>query len=145
MRWLGKARYRFTREQRGIGLIESLVAASIVAAIGVAFMSAMFTGYRSVGILDEKLQAEILIRSQIEYIKNSAYQESGNYPVTVTLPSQYSMDITVTSPSCIGTADNCITLDDLMGEHITTIQEITVAVQHGGLPVLSVAFYKAIQ
>ena len=145
MKWLGKAGTRLNREQKGIGLLESLIAASIVAAIGVAFMSAMFTEYRSVGILDQQLQAEILIRSQIEIIKNSAYQQSGDYPVTVTLPPQYTMSVNVTSPTCIGMADNCTTLDELMGESITTIQEITVSVQHGGLPVLSVAFYKAIQ
>jgi len=128
-----------------VGLLESLIAASIVAAIGVAFMSAMFTGYRSAGILDEKIQAEILIRSQIEIIKNSPYDESGNYPVSVHLPTQYTMSINVTSPTCIGTADNCVSLEELMGEPITTIQEITVSVQHGGMPVQSVAFYKAIQ
>jgi type II secretory pathway pseudopilin PulG len=145
MRWLGKASLRLTRDQKGIGLLESLIAASIVAAVGVTFMGALFTGHRSVGILDEQVQAEILIRSQLEYIKSSDYDESGDYPVSVDLPPQYSMDISVTSPTCIGTADNCVTLEELMGEPITTIQEITVSVSHGNSPVLSVACYKAKQ
>jgi hypothetical protein len=145
MWWLGKARFSFSGDQKGIGLIESLVAASIVGAIGVAFMSALFTGHKSVGILDEQVQAEILVRSQIEYIKSSPYDEGGNYPIAVELPSQYSMNINVTSPTCIGTPDNCVTLEELVGGPVTTIQEITVSVYHGGNSVLSVACYKAQQ
>ena len=115
------------------------MAASILAAIGVVFMSAMFTGYRSVGTLDEQLQAEALIRSQLEDIKNSAYQDSGIYPVTVSVPPEYSMDITAGYPSCVGTAGNCTTL-------VTdTLQEITVSVSHGNKLVLSVGCYKVKQ
>jgi len=139
MRWLGKARVRFIKEQKGFSLIEALVAASILTAIGVVFMGAMFTGYRVVGVLDEQQQAEILVRSQLEDIKSATYQESGIYLVTVDLPPQYSMDITSGYPSCIGTPDNCTVL-------VTdTLQEVTVSVYHGGKPVLSVACYKAKQ
>jgi prepilin-type N-terminal cleavage/methylation domain-containing protein len=136
---------RLSRKQAGFSLIETLVAASILAVIGVVFMSALFTGYRSVGILDERQQAEILARSQLEDIKSVDYQEDEIYPVTVDLPPNYSISIGVTSPTCIGTADDCVTLDELMGEHITTIQEITVYVYHHDKYVLAVACYKAIQ
>ena len=144
MRWLLK-KLKLLRGQAGLTLIETLVAVSILAAIGVVFMSAMFTGYRSVGILDEQQQAETLIRSQLEDIKNSPYDDSGDYAVTVTLPTQYSMSITVTPPTCIGTADNCTPLEELVEPPVTTIQEITVSVSHGSKPVLSVACYKVKQ
>lgn len=141
MRWSGKARLRFLKGQRGLTLIETVVAAGILAAIGVVFMSAMFTGYRSVGILDEQQQAEALVRSQLEAIKSSAYKYDGSYPVSVDLPTEYSMDITVTPPTCIGKADSCTP----MNPSVTTIQEITVSVYHGNKPILSVACYKAVQ
>ncbi len=128
-----------------MSLIENLVAVAILAAIGVAFMSALFTGYKSVGILDERQQAEFLVRSQLEDIKNGPYQESGVYPITVDLPPQYSMNITVTAPMHIGTLENNVPLEELMGEPVTTIQEITVSVYHGDKPVLAVAAYKVIQ
>lgn len=145
MRRLRRVRFKFLSGQKGISLIENLVAVGILAAIGVAFMSALFTGYRSVGILDEKQQAETLIRSQLEDIKSGPYQESGEYPIVVELPPQYSMSITVTPPMHIGTLDNNVPLEELLGYSVTTIQEITVSVSHGGKPVLSVACYKAIQ
>ncbi len=138
MRWSGKMILRFLKGQGGFSLIETLVAASILAAIGVVFMTAMYTGYRSVGIVDEKLQAETLARSQLEDIKNSTYQDSGIYPVTVQCPSRYSIVIPhAVPPTCIGTAGNCT---PLVG--VTTIQEITVDVYHGNKRVLSVACYK---
>ncbi len=105
-------------------------------------MSAMFTGYKSVGIVDEQLQAESLARSQLEEIKNVPYSDECLYPVTVSLPPQYSMNITVTAPMQIGTSDNNTPLEMLMGYPITTIQEITVSVCHGDKPILSVAAYK---
>ncbi|MBA7473867.1 hypothetical protein ES707_09212 [subsurface metagenome] len=146
MRQLWKVRFRPFRRQSAFTLIEVLVAVAIFAAIGVTFISAINTGYGSVRILDEKTQAEALIRSQLDDIKASTYQDSGNYTVTVTLPPQYSMSINVTAPRCIGTADNCTSLEELMGEPVTTIQEITVSVfrtgSDGDRPVLSVGTYK---
>ncbi len=122
------------------------MAVAILAAIGVTFIGATDTGYRSVRILDEKTQAEALIRSQLDDIKVSPYQDSGNYTVTVTLPPQYSMSIKVTAPTQIGTADNSTTLEELVGYPVTTIQEITVSVfrtgSDGDRPVLSVGAYK---
>ena len=146
MRQLWKVRFRPIRRQSAFTPIEVLVAVAILAAIGVTFINAINTGYGSVRILDEKTQAEALIRSQLDDIKASTYQDSGNYTVTVTLPPQYSMSINVTAPRCIGTADNCTSLEELMGEPVTTIQEITVSVfrtgSDGDRPVLSVGTYK---
>jgi len=117
---------------------------AILAAIGVTFISAMNTGYGGVRILDEKTQAEALIRSQLGDIKASSYQDTGVYPVTVTLPPQYSMTISVEPPQQIGL--DRIPLEDLVDEPVTTIQEITVSVfrtgNDGDRPVLSVGAYK---
>ncbi|MFC2070846.1 hypothetical protein ACFLTB_06735 [Chloroflexota bacterium] len=136
---LAKLWFRLSKEQAGLSLVEALVAAGIIATIGVVFMGAMFTGYRSVGILDEQIQAEILARSQLEDIKDATYSDIGTYPVTVDVPPQYSVNITVGYPSCIGTADSCNVL-------VTdTLQEITVSVYHGDKSVLAVACYKAKQ
>jgi Tfp pilus assembly protein PilV len=146
MRWLLKGKLTLFRGQRGISLLETMVAAGILVAIGVVFMSAMSTGYRSAGALDEQLQAEALIRSQLEDIKNSPYQDSGVYPVTVNLPPQYSVNISVEPPTCIGTADDCTPLEELVEDPpVTTIQQITVSVYHGDKHILSVACYKAKQ
>lgn len=142
--------FRFFQRQKGISLVETLIAVSILGAIGVVFMTSMITAHRSVGILDEQLQAEALIRSQLEDIKDAPYQDSGVYPVTVNVPPQYSVVITVESPTCIGTADDCIPLEELMGGPITTIQEVTVSIfrpsgDGENRTILSVSAYKVKQ
>ena len=146
MRWQLKGKFKSLRGQSGFTLIEVLVAVAILAAIGVTFIGAIDTSYRSVRILDEKTQAEALIRSQLDDIKISPYLDSGNYTVAVTLPPQYSMTINAEPPTCIGEADNCTPLEELVGEPVTTIQEITVSVfrtgNGGDRLVLSVGAYK---
>jgi prepilin-type N-terminal cleavage/methylation domain-containing protein len=130
------------RGQRGLTLIETLAAVAILAAVGVVFMRAMAVGYRNVGIVDEKTQAESLIRTELEIIKRMPYADNKSYPVSVSIPSNYSMDITVTAPMHIGTSGNNTSLEALMGGTISTIQEITVTVSHGNKKILSVGEYK---
>jgi len=118
--------------------LEILIAVGILSVIGVVFIGSLNTAYRSVGVVDEKTQAEALARSQMEDIKDSTYQDSGNYTVTVDLPTQYSLSINaevIDTPTC-ETDGNC-----------NTLQEITVSVSRptgdGDRPIFSVSTYKA--
>jgi type II secretory pathway pseudopilin PulG len=139
---LANLRLKLLQGQTGIGLLETLVAVAILGAVGVVFLRSMATAYTGVGITNEEQTAEILARSQLEEIKSTTYATNGVYPVTVTIPAQYSMNITAGSPSKIGTTSNFTSLDALMGYHVTTIQEITVSVNHGTKHIMSVACYK---
>ncbi len=130
-------RLKFLKGQTGLSLIEALVAVAILAAIGVTFISALYTGYGSVRILDEKIQAEALIRSQLDDIKVATYLVSGNYTVTVNVPYQYSVVVvveTLDTETCAADS-NC-----------NTLQKITVEVSRTGSdedrPVLSISTYK---
>jgi len=148
MRWLLKGKIKLFRGQMGFTLIEVLAAVAILAAIGVAFIAAMNTAHRGVGLLHEQSWAEALARSQLEGIKNSPYDESGEYPVTVDLPYQYGMSINVGTPTCVeGVGDNCSTVEEIVGDNVTTIQEIMVSVfrtgGEGDRPVFSVACYRS--
>lgn len=134
MRWLGKGRFRFFQGQTGFTLIEVMFAVGLLAVIGVVFIGSLNTAYRSVGVLDEQTQAEALIRSQMEIIKDSTYQDSGNYTaLTIDLPPQYSISIDVEVPA-------------IVSANTTTLQEITVSVSRptgeGDRPIFSVSTYK---
>ncbi len=135
MRWLLKGKFKLFREQTGFTLIEIMFAVGLLAVIGVVFIGSLNTAYRSVGVLDEQIQAEALARSQMEDIKDSTYQDSGNYTVTVDLPTQYSMSINVQD----------ITPTPTLQEN--TLQEIKVSVSRptgeGDRPIFSVSTYKA--
>ena len=117
----------------GFSLLEVLIALGILAAIGVVFMTSLSTAHRSVGMLDEQTQAEALVRSQLEDIKDSTYQDV--YPVTVNLPPQYSVSINVQDITFTPTLQ------------VNTLQEITVSVSRptgdgGNRLILSVSTYK---
>ena len=136
MRRLGEKRFRVFGEQAGFSLIEALVAVAILAAIGVVFLSAMTTGFRSTGIQDEQVTAESLARSQLEVIKAAPYDVS--YAVTVEMPSQYLLSIE--SPYVLWDGVNDVWV---VSDNNTHLQKITVKVsREGGKPVLMVEALK---
>jgi len=142
VRQAGGDRPRPSRGQRGFSFIEILAAVGVLAAIGVVFIFAMNTAYRNVGMLDEKVQAEALARSQLENIKNSDYEDSGVYPVTVDLPPQYSMVVSAGNPTCVLESEGA----EGVSLNTTTLQEIKVSVYRitndGDRIIFSVACYK---
>ena len=138
IRWLGKVRFRFIKEQRGFSLIEVVVAVAILGVIGVVFMNAMATSFRSTGIQDEQITAESLARTQLEIIKASDYLVNYNH-LKISTPSQYSL--TIESPYMEYFDD----VADVWVESVndTKLQKITVRVfREGGKALLMVEALK---
>lgn len=113
MRHIWKTRACFSNEA-GVGLVESLIAVAIAAIAITAFMAAISTGSMAVQRSDERVTAENLARSQMEYIKGQDYSSSGSYD-TITTPDGYSIAI---SASTIDSRD------------ISEIQKVTVTVSY---------------
>lgn len=98
MRWLGKGKLRFLRGQRGLTLIEVLVAAAILAVIGVVLLNALNTNAKATRTLDEQVTATNLATAYIEAIKAMDYAET--YPSaeemeSITIPPQYIMNVNI--------------------------------------------------
>ncbi|MFC1992588.1 hypothetical protein ACFLV3_02095 [Chloroflexota bacterium] len=114
--------------QRGEGLLETIVALGIFAVISVSFLSAISTGLTGAGKVEANLTAESLARTQIEDIKSLPYNDSNYYPVSVSSPLGYNVLIAVTDISPV--------------EYPNTIQELVVNVGRDGRTILSIDGYK---
>lgn len=96
------------RGQKGVMLLEILVGLAILGAVAVAYINGMTNTFKAIDRSQEKVAAESLAKSQIEYLKTQRYilVEDYNpaYPATsyelITVPSDltaagYSVNISV--------------------------------------------------
>ena len=127
MTWFRKVK-GWVQDQRGLGLVESLIAVAILGIAVVAFIMALSSGAVAVREGNQQVVAQSLVRTQLEYIKNYPYDpEATTYP-TVDTPEGYTISVEVDS---IPEAD-----DD------TDIQRITVTISRGGEDILTIEDYK---
>jgi len=68
-----KAISRLVRGERGFTLVELIVAVAILGVIGVAFLSALTTGYFALVLADENTVAESLTRTEFEKIREENF------------------------------------------------------------------------
>ena len=85
-------------DRRGAGLVEVLVAMAIMAIVVTIFLSALVTGGLGVRVVHERVTAENLARSQLEYVKNQDYITTTDYSLISVPPSYSAYTITVQSP-----------------------------------------------
>jgi len=141
MRWLGKERLRFLREQKGFTLVETLVAVAIMAAIGVGLLTALDTNARATRTLDEKVVATNLATAYIEAVKAMPYAETYPEPENlITIPPQYIVSVDIDFSSDGTSGDGIDWVDTYTDENI---QKLTVTVsREDGNHVLTVCAFK---
>jgi len=118
-----------------------LVGVAIFGVIGVALISGLSTGYKSLSISQEKTYAESLAKSQVEYIKDQDYISVVNYPTVgpyevIDIPAHlsgagYTVEITV--------AEDPVYPAGVSGFEL---QSITVKVKRHGNVKLTITFYR---
>ena len=116
--------------EKGISLIEILIAIAVLGLVGITFLSSMVTSTNATVITREQAVAENLVRNEAEYVKDCVYQyDASEYPVdpTLTIPAEW----TVPPPTVVPVhgVDN-------------GMQEVTVSAQYQGNTVLSIIVYK---
>lgn len=83
--------------ERGASLVESLVAVALLGTVIISLLVALSTGAIAVGTVDERVTAENLARSQMEYTKQSPYTPAPFDYSTITPPAGYSITAQATS------------------------------------------------
>jgi len=128
----------FRGAERGVTLVETLVALALMGIIAAAFLGGLATVSKATFIVDEQAMAENLARSQMESVKSQSYisyanPDHGNYGL-ITAPDGYSVEITVV-PVDPNTGLPLLLEDNGM-------QKITAIVKHQGKQVIIFESYK---
>lgn len=122
---------KFARRQRGVSLMETVVALGILAAISVTFLNGLATTSQATYVADEHTTASSLAQSQMEWAKNADYA----YEATGYAPAPLPDDKDYLNYSASIAAQPLHSPDD-------GIQKITVTIQHSGEGVLRLEGYK---
>jgi len=111
-------------DERGAGLVEVVVAVAIIVIVLTVFLSALSTGSFGVSVVRERVTAENIARSQLEYVKESDFiAATDHYTPTAISHTGYTAAISATTI-------------------YTGVQLITVTISHNGEPVFMIENYK---
>lgn len=112
--------------QKGIGLVETLVAVAILGTSVAAFVVSLSAGSLTVNEINRETIAQGLAQTQMEYTKNYTFiPGASTYPV-LPVPATYSVSVDVL---------------DVPGTDMN-IQEIAVTVQKDSASILTISNYK---
>ena len=129
--------FQILSDEEGTTLVEELVTVAIIG-IGIVILVAMITtGVVGVRQVDDRVLAESLARSQLEIIKDAAYQAdpvSVPYPAVAPIPN-YSVAVGIEYW-------NATTSTFVSAVRNDGLQKITVTVSSAGTPLVQTAEYK---
>lgn len=115
--------------QRGMGLLEVLIAVAALGVVGAAFLPAISSGMLRSGQVKESYTAQLLARTQMEDIKGLPYDDTGLYPATVSAPGDFTITVTA--------------IDESPPEFPNTLQKIRLTVSYGDRQLVVLETYKA--
>ncbi len=121
---------RLLRNEKGVALVEALLAVALVGIAASAILTGYSTGPLSIRKADRLVTARTLAVSQLEYTLSQAYVVAPtSYDPITPLPADYSISSDATSIS--GRDEN--------------VQRITVTVQYGGRVLFTLEGFKVDQ
>jgi len=114
-------------DERGAGLVESLVAVAIVGMALTSLVATLSAGSFAVHRTDKRVTAENLARAQLEYSKGQTYRVApASYDTMAPLPAGYSVSAEASS----------------IGGRDADLQKITVTVSYNGDTLLVMEGFK---
>ncbi|MCI0820733.1 MAG: hypothetical protein J4N31_00170 [Chloroflexi bacterium] len=134
-------------DQRGISLLENLIAVALVALIVSAYLTLLNTGFKSAALGDAQVTAQNLVRVELEYIRSQGYFEPPTSPYRIPPgddPGAYAVPppgVTLL-PGFEMTLEIKQYCDATTCYPIAEIQQVTAIVSREGRPLASVADLK---
>ena len=138
LRLIVKARKVFGGSSRGFSMLEVVIAIALLGIIAISVLTALQTAALALINADRRATAESLARTQMEYVRYSNYDDilEEGHP-------QYDLDPEITLPPYYGVETTAVRLNkDENPSDDDGIQEITVAVSHEGLVVVTLEDFK---
>lgn len=123
--------------ERGIALTEALVTMGIIGIVTVAFLTSMSATSKAVLVSQERVTAENLAKSQMEYVRSQQYDELNTPPQYTLLPAgdiPENYAIVTTSERLDPEGDGAVDDDGL--------QKVTVIVNHDGAETFRLEGYR---
>ena len=127
---------RLVHEQKGIGIVETLVALAILGVISVGFLSAIVTSYTAVRLSDQRTTAESVARTVIERVRMSPYDPLAEGVIgglDGDLPSDFVVEVRYANST------------EWVGTPLSPVKLVTVVVSREGrtIPILTTETYKS--
>ena len=123
----------------GIALIETLVAMGIISVVAVAYLMGMSATSKAIMISEERVTAENLAKSQIEYIRSQPYDDVNNPPLyspemmsNDDIQNGYDVDI---QTERVNPLEGSTDID-------VGLQKLTVVIYHSGTEVFKLEGYR---
>jgi prepilin-type N-terminal cleavage/methylation domain-containing protein len=124
-------------DEKGLTLIEVLVALGILSAVAVVILLGMSTSSKAVMVSQERVAVDNLAKSELEYIKSLPYDATS-------IPLVYAVDPAITVPQGYNIAVAAQRLDpkgDGFGND-DGMQRITINITHNEEPAFTLVGYK---
>jgi type II secretory pathway pseudopilin PulG len=124
---------------RGIALTETLVAMGIIAVVAVAYLMGMSATSKAILISEERVTAENLAKSQMEYIRSQPYDDVNNPPLYS--PEMMSVDDIQNGYDVDIQTERVNPLEGGTGTDVG-LQKLTVLIYHSGTEVFKLEGYR---
>ena len=125
------------KHEHGMTLVEVLIALGILGLVAGVSLSGLGLVYQSIALSQERVTAESLAKSQLEYIKSCPYDD-------INTPPQYSVDGNITIPAgySIEVAAQHLDPEGDGNGNDDGLQKVTVAIKRDTQTLFTVEDYK---
>ncbi len=129
--------FGLSQKQKGLTLIEVVLALGLLALIGVGILEAAQANTKASGIIDQQVTAQSLATNYIEAIKQSAFADNyAGATANITVPPQYNVAVTT-----FGTDNDTVWVGPPSSNQ--SLQKIVITISQSGKQIFTMCTFRA--